>query len=187
MKIKLLILWLAVIIPCLLYASDLRLASNSFSYTLSGEWKAFQSDSTAGTRSVWFKRNSITDSKQVEVIPNLGIQIFKINSDMYSDKKTDERLDIMITTLLLNNAPPEVLGEYQASKTDSIIFKIPYEPSYGFLSLYKDNYGDIHDCYYITLMKEGTAGAFIIIDCTKEIFPQINKEVQDFLNSLSFK
>ena len=187
MKSALFNLVLLIFIPASLLSSDFRLGDNTLKYNLSKEWNAFKSDSTEGTKYIWFKRNHITDSKNVEVVPNLGIEIFNIIPEESNTYGSEDDLDMMIKTLLLSKAPPEVLKEYKNSKDDSIRFEIGYKPSYGFVSNYTDDFGDIHDCYYITLMKENEVGVFIIIDCTQEIFPHIEKEVKDFLSSLTIE
>ena len=188
MKIKLLTSVLILFLPLSLFSSDLKLGKNTLSYNLSKEWNFLKSDSTEGTKNIWFKRNHITNSKNIDVIPNLSIEIFNIVPKENNKDSTDiEELDMIIMTLLLNKAPIEVLEEYKNSKGGSIKYSIPYKPSYGFVSNYTDNFGDNHDCYYITLMKENKVGVFIVIDCTQEVFPKIDKEVEGFLNSLTLR
>jgi len=170
--------------------SELRIGKSKIIYNLDPNWKINQMDSTEGIKFCIFKRKPITDSNNIDVIPNILIKVFRIHpKEIFIDNPDSNmvELDLMTRVLLLNNAPLEVMEEYDESKNKEKKYDIPYRPSYIFVSNYKDNFNEPHDCFYITLMKPNTTGAFIIIDSTQETFIKIENEIQEFINSISLE
>jgi hypothetical protein len=176
-----------LLVPLILIGAELKIGESRIEYNLSTKWKSFHADSSEGIKVIGFKREGIIDRKGIKVIPNLLIKIFKVvPNESYIDNPDTNlfALDMMTRVVLMNDAPPIVLKEYKESKCKEKKFKLNHELSYNFISNYKDDFDEIHDCYYVTLMVPNKTGALIIIDTTHEVFQKIIPEIEQFLSTL---
>ena len=120
-----------------------------------------------------FKREPITDSTGLHVIPNIGVIIETI------DSTTDL---VVFSTMKRMKTPFKVNSMFMHDEPKKEIdFK--FVNALGFSSEYTDTKGRLHNTYIIHAIN-GNKGIQIIFDVTKSLFNQVDKEFRKTIRTI---